>query len=514
MTAPNILDSMTALESKAADALAARESSTEPEPLRAVLKPAEVYPVDQLGTVLGEAVKVIHESTKAPLALCCQSVLAGASLATQAHFDAELPWGECKPLSLFLLSVGESGERKSGVDDLVLGAAKVQERADMERYHEEVRDYQKTAQSWEAAADAARRNASRGGKARSIDVRMAVEAVGEKPEPPIVPLRFVSDPTVEGLFKLLAVGQPSVGMFSDEGGLLIGGHALNSENSLKTLARLCKFWDGAPFDRVRAGDGASCLYGRRLSLHQLAQPEVMVKLLSDPMANGQGFLARCLTAWPGSTIGTRQITGFEWAGDKREVKRLFAVFKTLMEAKPTTGKSEQELDPTKLPLTDGAKRLAVTALNQFEGLMATGGDLSGLRDRTSKALENACRIAGVLAVVEGGLRTQAITEDHLARGLVLVQWYLLEALRIRGAASVPQSVSDAEALLAWLRDRGLRAFRTAPVLTGGPAQLRNKSRLTKAIGELVENGYLVQNEAGLVIDGVRCRKSWRTHHVV
>jgi len=508
------LDSLTALESQAGDTLAARGSSTEPEPLRAALKPAEPYPVNQLGTVLGEAVKAIHESTKAPLALCCQSVLAGASLAVQAHFDIELPWGECKPLSLFLLTVGESGERKSGVDDLVLGAAKVQERADMERYHEKVKDYQKAAQSWEAAADSARRNASRGGRATATDVRRAVEGVGEKPESPIVPLRFVSDPTVEGLFKLLAVGQPSVGMFCDEAGLMIGGHSMNSENSLKTLARLCKFWDGSPFDRVRAGDGASCLYGRRLSLHQLAQPQVMVKLLSDPMANGQGFLARCLTAWPESTIGSRQITGFEWAGDKQEVKRLFAVLKNLMEATPATGKSEQELDPTKLLLTDGARQLAVTALNQFEGLMATGGDLAELRDRTSKALENACRIAGVLAVVAGGLGTQVITEDHLARGLVLMQWYLSEALRIRGAAAVPQAVTDAETLLAWLGDRGLKVFRTSPVLTGGPAQLRNKSRLMKAIAELVENGYLVPNEAGLLIDGVRCRKSWRVHHVV
>jgi len=67
------------------------------------------------------------------------------------------------------------------------------------------------------------------------------------------------------------------------------------------MARWCKLWDGSPFDRVRAGDGVGILYGRRMCMHQLAQGDVMVKLLSDRMANGQGLLARCLVAWPEST---------------------------------------------------------------------------------------------------------------------------------------------------------------------------------------------------------------------
>ena len=104
----------------------------EPEPLRATLPPAEAYPVEALGDILGGAALALHESVKAPLALCCQSVLAAASLAAQAHYDIVLPWGERKPLSLFLLTVGQSGERKSGIDDVGLGAAKAQERIAMD----------------------------------------------------------------------------------------------------------------------------------------------------------------------------------------------------------------------------------------------------------------------------------------------------------------------------------------------------------------------------------------------
>ncbi len=489
----------------------------EPEPLRAALPPAEPYPVDSLGDILGGAAKALHDSVKVPLAMCGQSVLAAASLAAQAHYDVMLPWGELKPLSLFLLTVGESGERKSGVDNLVLSGAKAQERAEMEAYARALERHEGDMGAWTQASDAARKAAAadKKGAPTAADIRAAVEGCGEKPTAPVAPLRFVTDPTVEGLYKLLATGQPSVALFSDEGGLLIGGHALNSDNALKTMARWCKLWDGAPFDRVRAGDGSGILYGRRMALHQLAQPDVMVSLLSDRLANGQGFLARCLVAWPESTIGTRHVKSYEWAGDRDEMKKLFAVLKSRMEAKPRTGQTEQELDPKELPLSEDAKALAVAAGNQFETLMAKGADLAELRDRAAKALENACRIAGVLAVVEGDTATEIIKTKHLERALVLVQWYLAEALRIRGAAAVPRAVLDAEMLSTWLKEKGVNVFRTKRVLHAGPNPLRNKPRLIAAITELVTCGYLAENDSGTVVDGVKARRSWRVlHHVV
>jgi len=488
----------------------------QPDPLRAPLPPSTPYPVKALGDILGSAAMALHESVKAPLALCCQSVLASASLAAQAHFDIELPWGEKKPLSLFLLTVAESGERKSGIDDCVLGAAKFQEKLDMERYHDELEQYENDLARWKSANEQQNKKAAKAKNSVPTPSYLPEAALQgtSKPEAPIMPLRFISDPTVEGLFKLLLIGQPSVGLFSDEAGLLIGGHALNNDNALKTLARWCKLWDGSPFDRVRAGDGSGCLYGRRMAMHQLAQPDVMAKLLADRMANGQGFLARCLVAWPESTIGSRHINDFEWPGDRNELKRLFAVLKGLIEATPRTAKSAQELYPLDLPLDHEAKQLAITASNQFETSMQNGNDLSELKDRTAKAMENACRIAGVMAVIEGGMGTRSITGEHLERGLILIRWYLSEALRIRSAAIIPQAVSDAELLSRWLQDRNMTGFRTTPVLTHGPSQLRNKSRLMAAIAELVNHGYLAVNEPGSIVDSVKARSSWRVLHYV
>jgi hypothetical protein len=43
------------------------------------------------------------------------------ALVGQAHADVALPSGQTRPLSLFLLTVAASGERKSAVDALALG---------------------------------------------------------------------------------------------------------------------------------------------------------------------------------------------------------------------------------------------------------------------------------------------------------------------------------------------------------------------------------------------------------
>lgn len=247
----------------------------------------------------------------------------------------------------------------------------------------------------------------------------------------------------------------------------------------------------------------------------LQRMRALNKLLSNPMANGQGLLARCLLAWPESTIGTRQVEQFEWAGDRPELQRMFVVLTKLMETAPRTSDERgQVLDPVQLSLTDEARALSIQAHNEFEALVANGCELAELRDRTSKALENACRMAAVLTAVEQGMATREINAKTLARALVLMQWYLAEAMRIRVATAVPREVQDAETLSTWLKDRGIGRFRTDPVLRKGPSHLRNKDRLMSAISALVEAGYLLALPSGTEIDGVKARRSWEVQHHV
>jgi hypothetical protein len=67
-----------------------------PEPPRPLMRepsPADPFPVDALGDVLGAAARGIHDRVQAPIAIGAQSVLAAAVLVVQGHADVVLPIG-------------------------------------------------------------------------------------------------------------------------------------------------------------------------------------------------------------------------------------------------------------------------------------------------------------------------------------------------------------------------------------------------------------------------------------
>ena len=95
-----------------------------------------------------------------------------------------------------------------------------------------------------------------------------------------------------------------------------------------------------------------------------------------------------------------------------------------------------------------------------------------------------------------------------------MQWYLAEALRLRGGAMIPLEVKDAEDLSKWLAQRNISQFGTTSIITICPNPLRNAKRLKTAISVLVEHGYLAQNDPGVVIGGKATRHSWKVLHYV
>src|SRR5687768_16474933 len=83
-----------------------------PRPLRRPLRESMPYPVDALGPTIASAVRGTFEVTQTPVGICAQSALASAALGVQGHANVVLPTGHARPLSLYLLSVAMSGDRK------------------------------------------------------------------------------------------------------------------------------------------------------------------------------------------------------------------------------------------------------------------------------------------------------------------------------------------------------------------------------------------------------------------
>src|SRR6202022_729686 len=118
----------------------------------------------------------------------------------------------------------------------------------------------------------------------------------------------------------------------------------------RTAGGLSKLWDDGETRRVRSGDGAIMLRGRRLTVHLMVQPDVAGMMLNDRLLADQGLLSRFLITAPDSAAGLRL-----WHEPKPEggaaPKRYGARFLGILEEPPllAAGKSN-ELEPRCLTL--------------------------------------------------------------------------------------------------------------------------------------------------------------------
>ena len=473
-----------------------------PEPLRRPLLPAIEYPLDALGSLLGDAAKRIHAVVQAPAGLCGQSILAAASLAVQSHADVSIS-GSVEPLSLWHVSIGASGERKSAADHWALLAHNEYERAEAEAWRVAMPAHDMDLSAWKAAE----RGASQSGKGKNAEtIRAALHDLGAPPDAPLLPWLLLSEPTMEGLHKAFQFGRPGIGLFNDDAGDFLGGHAMNKDNRTKSAAGFSKLWDSGRFDRVRAGDGAAKYYGRRLALHLMIQPVIAESVLSDDVLTGQGFLARCLLAWPASTIGTREYVDVDLSNDA-DLARYWQRMRDLLEAAPRLRDgTRNELEPRVLVLAPDAMAYWINVKNAVEQAMT--GAYVGIHAWASKGGSQVARVAGVLTMVENP-DAGVIQLPAVERAAELVTYHLDEAARIVGTASVPAKVKHAELLRNWCWDSGRSLLYSTDALQNGPNAIRSIEPFNTAVELLESNGWAAWVEGGAVVNGKHRARVWR-----
>ncbi len=478
-----------------------------PSPLIRDTPKCESYPTDALGP-LQKVVEAVHDKTQAPVAIAAQSALAVASLAVQGFADVET-LGGTSPCSLYCLTVAQSGERKSGTDKLLMLAVRDYEADAAAEYKIAIANYSIENTIWEKKHKRLTGDAAGAKADKALEARVDLDALPAQPEPPLLPNRLATDPTFEGLVKLFAIGHPSLGIFTDEAGSFIGGHAMNSDNRLKTCAGLSGLWDGAPINRTRAGDGASTLRGRRLASHMMVQPIAAMPLLADPVVNTQGFLARFLMCEPESAIGTRTRRGCDPASDT--VIATFGVkLRTLVETSlPLREGTMNELDPQQLRLSDDAKELLLQYYEKTEIKQAPASELAHVRPYACKTAEQAARIAGVMTLWTDPNATE-ITAGTMANGIELAQYYLTEAARLANTAVVSEKVAQAEQLRKWLIESWPDDYvLPRDILRNGPNSLRESEKVKGAIAILEKHRWLVRLPSGTIIRDKKRKEAYQ-----
>ncbi|MBK9219661.1 MAG: DUF3987 domain-containing protein [Uliginosibacterium sp.] len=444
------------------------------------------------------AVEEVAGFVKAPLPMVASSALAALSLAIQAHADVMRAEKLHGPVGLFLLTIADSGERKSTCDGFFSNLIRDYQESQTEAAKPALQDHRAAIAAWEARHGGIKENirqlAKDGKSTRALELALR-DLEHDKPKPPRIPRLLYTDVTPEALAYGLARQWPSGGVVSAEAGIVFGSHGMGKDSVMRNLGLLNQLWDGTSLTIDRRSSESFTVRGARLTVALQVQEPTLQEFFcrSGALARGTGFLARFLLAWPESTQGQRFFTEApaDWPALAAFHERLASIL-----AQPAPIDEDGALTPVMLSLTPEAKAGWVAYHDAIERELACGGDLYDVRDVASKSADNAARLAALFHMYQG--RRARLVRRLFSAASRIAAWHLHEARRFFGELALPAELADAARLDSWLtaychRERThLVSTREAQRL--GP--VRNKEKLSAALRELEDlDRVRVVNEA-------------------
>lgn len=472
----------------------------DPEPLTEPLDPLP-YPTDALPPLLRAAVREAQAFVQAPVALVACSALAALSLAAQGLVNVRRDHQLVGPVSLYLLAVADSGERKTTCDTIFSPALRDWESGRLMAIAPDLAARDAALAAFEAKK-AGILDAIKHKRRRSQDTAKEegeLDALAREAPPSVaVPRLLYADATPEALAHALATGWPSGGVLSAEAGAVFGAHGMGYDTILRNLALLNVLWDGGAIAIDRRSKPSFQLRDRRLTFGLMAQPEALRGFLerAGTLPRGTGFIARFLIAWPASTQGTRAYRPAPAAmpAVERFGRRITALLDT-----PLATDARGGLTPTVLDLSPAAHAAWVHLHDLVESGLGTGGEYQSVRDVAAKAAENVARLAALFHVLEHG-PAGTIGADRLLGAEDIVRWHLHETRRLLAELDTPSALAAAIRLDTWLlneaRATGNARIPTTRVYQYGPGCVRDSRDLKAALATLSERGRARLEEEG------------------
>lgn len=393
------------------------------------------YPVDELPPIIRDAISAIAETAKAPVALAGQCVIGTTVYLALTRANAEDSTGGEMPINTAMLSLADSGDRKSTCHRLAfLPIAKQQQ--------ETVREYQRELDEYN--------------EGKSGLTGKQLKEYEASNQAPVDTGTLYSDVTFERVAGDLIGGKPVVFWDTDEGGQMLGGHSLNSETRVATIGGITKLLDDGSVSRMRSRsnmEASGHAYNRRFTIHLMAQEVAVQEALKDPMLRGQGFLPRFLFTAPESLKGTRTLTAEEYAKQRqrtntdRRLKRYWARISELLESKEYIDPETSEVAPPVLEMTNEAHALWLALYNETEQESGRFGELGQISAFASRTGDQARKLATAFAVFE---RLDHVDADCMRSAVALVKHSISEWLRYTASSTADKSLQDAATVMDWL----------------------------------------------------------------
>lgn len=450
------------------------------------------YPVEALPDGIREAVMEAADFIQCPIGICASSALAALSMAGQGLVDVARSEALVGPTSLYLLTVAESGERKTSADSMFVRAIREHEEWRSTEDKPALREYERVLQAWEAKKRGVlaqiERLARNGDQTHEQDQLLEL-LDQERPVRPTMPKLIYAETTAEGLAWGLHQDWPAAGLLSSEAGAVLGSHGMGRESVMRMLALLNALWEGEPHSVARRTSENYVLRNARFTIGLSVQPDTLRDFVtaSRGLARGMGFLARFLVSWPESTQGTRL---FREGNAKFPYVESYRLRVGSLLGSHLLDESARLVLQT-LHLAPNAKDAWIRLHDDIERELGAGGELVDVRDVASKAAENAARLAALFHTFAGGPQG-VIGSDCVERAGRIVVWHVLEARRLLSAHSADSGAESAERLERWIvlhcQEKGRSHVGWRYVLQYGPGPLRSAEALENAMRRLTSAG--------------------------
>lgn len=445
------------------------------------------YPINSFRDKSLLAFQQLIANTQAPYPLIGGSLLAVMAYACQRRVRVRRRPGLESSVTLYLLTIAESGERKSAIDALTGRSIRDLETRALERFKKGsvARAVEKQVYQIRHATLLAELRERLRSEEDTQDIEDELGDIeAERPRTEQPPRLIYGDATSEALLQGLHDGWNSAIVLAAEGGLFLEGHFMRRISIFNMLAT------GEAVAVDRKTGPSFVLRDAKLTVSVMVQPKVFdqTSRRREDSTRGSGTWTRFLFARPDSTQGSRFLIApsVHW----EHVDAFNERVRILLED-PVCPGSLLDSEIRTLDLDSDAQRAWNDFFNAVETELAPWGFLADVRDYGSRIAEQVARIAAIFHEFEG--LEGDIAEETMQRAINLGKWYLQEFVSIFGAGGMRDAVvDDSLELHRYLNLMVMRTGRWAlsksSLRQRGP--LRDKARLQEALDMMVARGLV------------------------
>ncbi|MGP5011977.1 DUF3987 domain-containing protein [Psychrobacter celer] len=443
------------------------------------------YPINAFTGLLKAVIEAVAYYAQVPLAMAGQCVLGALAHMGQKFIDAPMGHGHM-PTSLIIITESESGSGKTQAMGLTHFSINEFERQQYEQYLQDI-------DVWES--DKA------GLKSKELADYQDNNPIPSNPK------TVFKEATIEPILDMFISGQISNASWTtDEAGQFFNGHTMTGDTAGNALSSLTTLYSDGTVSRVRSQKSAYATpctdaYDVRMTLLLQGQRVVLEPALTDPLMNGQGFLARALIACPDDLRGQRV-----WNDPQRRSnnpydnpvlieywQRCHSLLDTLPANEPTGTQGQPQR--VKMSWQDvQTEQVFYEHMQAIENRQAYGQALEYLKAYASRMAENASRIASLIAFFE---KRETITADDITRAFLLVEYSTSERLRYLNATPSCEQ-NDSEKLSGWLvdkaRDKKSHKLNRTYIANNSPNPMRKNTKLLQIELDKLESSKHIRQE--------------------